>query len=148
MCHPPECEGFWHTVLCDLMLSLPSRLCSSAFPTLRHRSGISDLQAQDEDWTLMCSRAAGKLSGGILLHTLQHPYSFPRWITIFSPGDSPLEAPMQRWGMFGVRFKIFDPPAVPKLHRLRSPPQFWHCMISSVPVVEADWTSGGRGNIP
>lgn len=91
-----------------------------------------------------------KASGSSAAHRTarhQHPYLPLGRITIFFPGESPFSIPMWRYVLFGVRFQMFDPPAVQKLHRLCSPHQFHQCEILSVPVVEADWTSGGRENI-
>lgn len=67
---PLSLGGFWHTcavgsnaIWAVVPLQSHSRLCSSPFPTLRHGSGISDPLAHEEAWPLVCSRAAGKLSG-------------------------------------------------------------------------------------
>lgn len=163
---PLSLEGFWHTcavwsnaIWAVVPLQSHSRLCSSPFPTLRHGSGISDLLAHEEAWPLVCSRAAGKLSGGALQHTqhttIKHPYFFPHWITIFSSGGSPLWVPMRRWGMFGVRLEMFDPPAVQKRCRLSSPAssdivrfhlcQWWRLIEHQEGEGTFHKTAGGKG---
>lgn len=149
----PSLRGFWHSCVCDLM---PCGLCCQPLQallfTLPHsQTRVGHLLAHAEGWPLVCSRAAGKLSGAVLLHTqyptIKHPFFFLIELQ-FSPLEIHPLGPHAKMGdIWGQIWNVW-PTCCSKATQAAFPQQFWHSMVSSVPVVEADWTSGGRENIP
>lgn len=156
---PLSLGGFWHTcavwsnaIWAVVPLQSHSRLCSSPFPTLRHGSGISDLLAHEEAWPLVCSTEKWK---AFRRSSAAHPTPHYQASLFFSALNynfllwrfTPLGPHAKMGDVWGQIWNVW-PTCCSKAMQAEFPRQFWHCTISSVPVVEADWTSGGRGNIP